>query len=231
MSRKLIGSILGIAVIVLAVVFYLNSTTAPDFEKTIQDSPHVLSPKDFGIQKMVFRAHPKRGEVAVFTSTVKFAGDLVREDVDYYHTDGEICAQSILVIDRHQFALQGAEKKGEPPFCPDIRVQAGHFHFEFDHLYFSSGSASQSKSEIRLGNRVTFSGEDFWQMNYNENWDGDGRVLTIEFKLKTMKYEEALKMYPKLPLIERNNSWSSRESKNGPGFSPFYDSVKKSANP
>lgn len=180
-----------------------------------------LTPKDLNIQKHVFRAKPKADELVYLECEMYYDGNLIRRIVNYIHTDQKIHEEPLLIIDKTFFLTQEAEQQYEDlfeNFAPrnELIICSG-FIEPTDHLHFESSTVSSSKFHLVAGKYELMRNSNSAEFNYfdmsKHQAEEDGitrKAVTFKFRMNTIPYEKAKKLYPGLNELKPESGWTAQ---------------------
>ena len=190
---------------------------------TISD---VITPRDLGIQKHVFRAKPAKDEVVLLECEKHFEGKLVNKIINYIHTDQKIHEETLLVITKDRFSANEAfenYKNRFTHFYPDnVEIKCSGFIENFNHLNFQGSQSATSSISFTAGAYTLGSNSNSVEFHYLDNQEDVAESAGLKchtvdfyFKMTTIPYSEAKKRQPELNDMEIGKNWRAQYVERG----------------
>lgn len=217
---------LAFSIIAIVIAVFCKSPTKSNEQQKQLTIADVITPRDLGIQKHVFRAKPAKDEVVLLECEKHFDGKLVKKIINYIHTDQKVHEETLLVITKDRFSANEAfenYKKRFTHFYPDnVEIKCSGFIESFNHLNFQGSKSASSNFSLTAGVYSLESNSNSAEFHYLDNQEDvaasaglECRAVDFYFKMTTIPYSEAQKLYPELSEMKSGESWRAQFVKRG----------------
>ena len=168
------------------------SRRSPTNKLAVKES-QILTPSDLGVTKYDFSCYPSEDEVAVFRVETIKPGKKTQTYDQISYTIGQGALNSVCLIRKSVYVDYPSDPSGAP--VDRWSIHAGLFHYDINGKIFSRASWEGSRG---VG-QIEFS---------NDRLDV-APDLVFKVSMLIMKYDDAKKVHPKLPLLEKGHSWGA----------------------